>query len=60
MEQLDHPNIIKLHQTIREFDDIDLLLEYAPGGSLYDQRKTYQKIAEPQVKKYTREIISAL
>ena len=60
MEGLSHPHIIKLHETIREDDEIDMVLEYAAGGSLFDLRKIYRKLPELQVKQYVREIMSAL
>lgn len=57
MSQLDHPKIIKLYQTFVDEEDVSLLLEFAAGGSLYDQLKLYKKLPEKQVKKYVRDII---
>ena len=40
MRELDHPNIIKLHE-IYEYDySFYYILEYMEGGSLYDIIKT--------------------
>jgi serine/threonine protein kinase len=36
MQTLDHPKIIKLYQAFIDEDEINLLLEYAGGGSVHD------------------------
>ena len=60
METLDHPRIIKLYEATVDDDEISLLLEYAEGGSLYDQLKNYGKLPEHQVKQYVKDLIDAL
>lgn len=60
MESLEHPKIIKLYEVIKDEDEISLLLEYAEGGSVYDQLKIYGKLPEHQVKQYVKDLIEAL
>ena len=60
MSSINHPKIIKLHRAFREDDEISLLLEFASGGSLFDQLNIYKKLPERQVKKYVKDIIEAL
>jgi len=33
---LDHPNIVKVHEMVKNFNQITLILEYIPGGSLLE------------------------
>lgn len=35
-------------------------MEFASGGSLYDQLKIYKKLPEHMVKKYIKDVVSAL
>ena len=60
MRNLDHPKIIKLYQTFIEEDEINLLLEYAEGGSVHDELKNYGKLPEHQVKLYVNDVIEAV
>lgn len=60
MSKLDHPKIIKLYRAFVDDEEVNLLLEYAANGSLYDQLNLYKKLPERQVKKYVRDIIEAL
>ncbi|HWO10418.1 MAG TPA: protein kinase, partial [Polyangiaceae bacterium] len=36
LSRLDHPNIIKHVAAVQRADQVDLVMEYAPGGSLRD------------------------
>ena len=60
MQTLDHPKIIKLYQAFIDEDEINLLLEYAGGGSVHDQLKNYGKLPQHQVKMYVKDVIEAL
>ena len=37
MYQLNHDNILKLHTHFEDDDHVNLILDYLPGGSLYDK-----------------------
>lgn len=56
MKELDHPNILKLYESISTRNSIYLVLEYCSGGDLSKEKC----ISEYKVAKYLREIISAM
>ena len=39
---------------------MNLLLEYAEGGSVYDELKNYGKLPEHQVQTYVKDLIDAV
>ncbi|OMJ75157.1 hypothetical protein SteCoe_25778 [Stentor coeruleus] len=56
MKELDHPNILKLYESISTSNSIYLILEYCSGGDLSKEKC----ISEYKVSKYLRQIISAM
>ncbi len=62
MKQLKHPNIIKMHEVIYEtdFDNINIIMEYASMGSLHDYLKKNKNISEITSKYFMRQIASGL
>lgn len=57
---LDHENIIKLYNHFEEEDFIYLILEYADGGQLWQRLNQIRRYDENAVKKYLRDIVSAI
>lgn len=62
MKQLKHPNIIKMHEVIYEsdFDNINIIMEYASMGSLHDYLKKNKNISEITSKYFMRQIACGL
>lgn len=62
MELLDHPNIVKLHKVIEvpEKNVTCLVLEYVPGGELFEYIIRLGKLDEYNAARMFRQIISAL
>ncbi|CAK0808623.1 unnamed protein product [Prorocentrum cordatum] len=44
-QTLGHPNILRLYKYFEDQEDIHLLLEYAPNGSLFDLLRDHRKAA---------------
>jgi serine/threonine protein kinase len=62
MKELKHPNIIRLYDIIydRDFDNVHLILEYAPNGNLSDYLKKKGPISEAYAKVYMKQLSSGL
>lgn len=60
LEQLTHPNIIKLLEFHEDEDYFYLILEYCAGGDLSNYIRSEGKIDEDRAKKYMRQIVESL
>lgn len=60
MKKLDHPNILKLVEVYNNDYALELLLEYIPGGTLYQQLKEYERLPEYMARGYIRGIVQAI
>jgi serine/threonine protein kinase len=62
MKELKHSNIIKMYEVIYEsdFDNINIIMEYAPMGSLHDYLKKNKNISEITNKYFMRQIANGL
>ena len=61
MKQIDHPNIIKFYDCIENNDnEVNILLEHAENGSVFNQLKIHDKISEFQTIKYLKDVIKAV
>lgn len=62
MKQLKHPNIIRMFDIIYEtdYDNINIIMEYAPLGTLADLKKTKGVVGEIYSKFYMRQISEGL
>jgi serine/threonine protein kinase len=62
MKDLSHPNIIKMYDVIYEndFDNVNIIMEYASLGNLYDCVKKEGTITEIYSKYYLRQVAKGL
>ncbi len=62
MKDLSHPNIIRMYDVIYEndFDNVNIVMEYAPLGNLYDYLKKQGTIDEIYSKYYLRQVAKGL
>jgi MAP/microtubule affinity-regulating kinase len=62
LKQLDHPNIIKLHQEFETFRQIHIVMEYIGTTSLSEFLKKRQgkKLTEPEAKVIFKQVASAI
>lgn len=58
--RLDHPNIVKLVEICRSTDVYCLVLEYVPGGTLFDHVHKKGAIPEDQCRFLCKQLISAI
>jgi serine/threonine protein kinase len=60
LRQLNHPNIITIHQMVEEDNQHYLVMEYIPGGSLRDLIESIPQIPLEQVLNITLDLADAL
>merc|ERR1712205_123347 len=58
--KLKHPYIIRLFEVMEEQGEINMIMEYAPQGSLYELIKNKQPVAEPGARRYCAELLTAV
>eukprot|EP01129_Flabellula_baltica_P007020 TRINITY_DN2686_c0_g1_i2.p1 TRINITY_DN2686_c0_g1~~TRINITY_DN2686_c0_g1_i2.p1 ORF type:complete len:451 (-),score=110.15 TRINITY_DN2686_c0_g1_i2:54-1406(-) len=60
LKVLDHPNIVKLYDVIREDDVSYLVFEYVPGGELFDYILHQGRLDEIEARRIMRQMVSAV
>lgn len=60
MKDLRHQHICQLMQVIETEDKIFMVLEYCPGGELFDYIVAKDRLPEDEARYFFRQIISAL
>lgn len=55
-----HPNIIQLYEIIETPKVLFLIMEYAPGGELFDYIVEKQRLKEPEACRFYQQIISGV
>ncbi|XP_077504888.1 maternal embryonic leucine zipper kinase-like isoform X2 [Amblyomma americanum] len=60
LKDLSHQNICKLYQVIETDTKIYLVLEYCPGGELFDYIVEKERLSEEEARHFFRQIVSAV
>lgn len=60
MGQLDHPNVIKLHEIFDEDQCIYLVLEIMEGGELFDRIVEKENYSEKEASETIRPIVDCI
>ncbi|XP_037520944.1 maternal embryonic leucine zipper kinase [Rhipicephalus sanguineus] len=60
LKDLSHQNICKLYQVIETSTKIYLVLEYCPGGELFDYIVEKERLSEEEARHFFRQIVSAV
>jgi 5'-AMP-activated protein kinase, catalytic alpha subunit len=55
-----HPHIIKLYEVIETPSDIFMVMEYVPGGELFDYIVSHGKLSEPDARRFFQQIIAGI
>mmetsp|Transcript_17152 Transcript_17152/g.2831 ORF Transcript_17152/g.2831 Transcript_17152/m.2831 type:complete len:142 (-) Transcript_17152:975-1400(-) len=55
-----HPNIIRLYDVIENTKKISLVMEYLPGGELYNLIERRGKLSEDEARSYFQQIICGI
>lgn len=60
LKELSHQHICKLYQVIETDTRIFLVLEYCPGGELFDYIVERERLEESEARQFFRQIVSAV
>uniref|UniRef100_A0A7S1UFG3 non-specific serine/threonine protein kinase n=1 Tax=Phaeomonas parva TaxID=124430 RepID=A0A7S1UFG3_9STRA len=60
LKQCTHPHIIRLYEVIDTPTDIFVVMEYVPGGELFDYIVTKGRLAPDEARKFMQQIISGV
>lgn len=60
LKSLDHPNIIKFHETFVDYWYVHIVMELCTGGELFDRIVEQQKFSEQKAAKLLVKILSAV
>lgn len=60
LRQVDHPNIIKFHESYVDYRYIHIVMELAEGGELFDKIVKSKRFSERQAAQYMSKILSAI
>jgi len=60
MKQLNHAHIIRLYEVIETPKELYLVLEYAPGGELFDYLVGHGRMKEKDARALFRQIVAAI
>lgn len=59
-QMIKHPNIVQLYETLETENSYYMVMELCPGGDLMDKICERKKLEENDVRKFTRQIMSAV
>lgn len=60
MERLEHPNIIRLYEVIDSLPKMHVVMEYAPGGELFDRITRKGRYTEKDARLIFTQVVSAI
>lgn len=60
LKELDHPNIVKLHEFVETERHMGIILEYASGGELFDYILNQRYLADEKARKLFAQLISGV
>lgn len=60
MDQLHHPNLVRLFEVIETFSKVYLVMEYAAAGELYQRITSCGRLREETAKPLFAQIVSAI
>lgn len=60
MKSLEHPNIVKFYDFFKTPDQLALVMEYIPGGGIFDLLAKKETFCEAEVVTILRQVLSAL
>uniref|UniRef100_G1NLS8 non-specific serine/threonine protein kinase n=1 Tax=Meleagris gallopavo TaxID=9103 RepID=G1NLS8_MELGA len=59
-QMIKHPNVVQLYETLETGNSYYMVMELCLGGDLLDRICDKQRLAEREVRRYTRQILSAV
>lgn len=60
LRELQHPNIVRLHEMVETERHIGIILEYASGGELFDYILTHRYLKDPAARRLFAQLVSGV
>merc|ERR1719375_1000080 len=60
LSTIDHPFIVKLHRSFQDAQKLYLVIEYCPGGDMFECLKKFGKFPEEHARFYGAEVLLAV
>jgi mitogen-activated protein kinase kinase kinase len=60
LQGMHHPNIVQYLGTSADDHNLNIFLEYVPGGSIAEMLKQYHNFQEPLIRNFVRQILAGL
>ncbi|CAH1794040.1 unnamed protein product, partial [Owenia fusiformis] len=60
MKEMNHQHICRLYQVVETDDKFFMVLEYCPGGELFDYIVAKDKLSEDEARSFFRQIVSSV
>lgn len=60
LKQVDHPNIVKFHQSFIDYRYVHIVMEYCTGGELFDRIVSAHKFTEKHACEIMEQMLSAV
>ncbi|XP_062864447.1 maternal embryonic leucine zipper kinase-like [Trichomycterus rosablanca] len=60
LKNLNHQHVCRLYQVMETVDQIYMVLEFCPGGDLFDHIDNNDRLSEEETRRIFRQIVSAL
>jgi hypothetical protein len=60
LKKLDHPNIVKLYETLESEDTLFLIMELCHGGDLFDRIRTHGTLSEEDARTVMRQALGSI
>lgn len=60
LRRVDHPNIIKFHESYIDYRYVHIVMELASGGELFDKIVKSERFSERRAANYMRKILAAV
>lgn len=59
-QMIKHPNVVQLYETLETANSYYMVMELCLGGDLLDRICDKKRLSEREVRRYTRQILSAV
>lgn len=60
MRKLDHPHVVRTYDIFESLNKYHIVMEYLPGGSLFDVMTPHTRFHEADVRKLMRQVLKGL
>lgn len=60
LKELEHPNIVRLHEFVETERHMGIILEYASGGELFDYILNHRYLKDPAAKRLFAQLVSGV